>query len=79
MRGQLNYFRLHGLTGYHYTYSDEELKKLAGLCRARENYVLFNNASMWEDAGRFKGLARPSICSPTILLLPLNMSTYFRM
>ncbi len=55
----LRYFRLHGRPAYHYgyRYTDEDLKHLAGrLNRAWPNWVLFNNASMAEDARRFRRL-----------------------
>jgi uncharacterized protein YecE (DUF72 family) len=52
--GGLRYWRLHGIGGYHYTYSDEELGKLASLSSGRsEYYILFNNTTMVADAARF--------------------------
>lgn len=50
------YFRLHGITGYRYRYSDGDLRRLAGWCRGRSGYVLFNNIPMLEDARRFAKL-----------------------
>ena len=51
------YFRLHGITGYRYRYTDEDLGQLLEWCRRfKEAYCLFNNTSMWEDALRMKGL-----------------------
>lgn len=50
----LRYFRLHGIGGYRYRYTDSDLEKLAGLARGEEAlYFMFNNASMLEDARRF--------------------------
>jgi uncharacterized protein YecE (DUF72 family) len=49
---ELRYFRLHGVTGYRYKYSDTELGRLRAWC-AGTTYCLFNNAGMAEDAGRF--------------------------
>lgn len=53
----LAYFRLHGIGGYYYNYTDNDLARLEDWCRRFEEvYVLFNNVSMWEDALRFKEL-----------------------
>lgn len=55
----LRYFRLHGKSAYHYgyKYTDADLETLRGmLSRAWPNWVLFNNASMAEDARRFRQL-----------------------
>lgn len=57
--GSCAYFRLHGRGGYRYSYSDEELAQLLGMCRReleagrRPVYVLFNNTDMLADALRF--------------------------
>jgi uncharacterized protein YecE (DUF72 family) len=51
------YFRLHGIGGYRYRYSDGELKELAGMIKKLKFqfcYVLFNNVYMWESALKFK-------------------------
>lgn len=51
------YFRLHGLGGYRYSYTDADLDRLAGLLTGYEEaYVLFNNMTMWDDARRFLDL-----------------------
>ncbi|MFQ6112529.1 MAG: DUF72 domain-containing protein [bacterium] len=51
------YYRLHGLTGYRYKYTDEDLLKLKEICCQSENvYCLFNNIAMKDDALRFKKL-----------------------
>lgn len=57
------YYRLHGSPPgpkmYSYTYMDEDLRKLVGFCEeVDEAYVLFNNATMFEDARRFAELLR---------------------
>jgi uncharacterized protein YecE (DUF72 family) len=54
--GKINYFRLHGRDGYNlkYKYTKEDLKNLLKSCNKKENYVLFNNLSMFEDAQRFQ-------------------------
>jgi uncharacterized protein YecE (DUF72 family) len=56
--GRINYFRLHGLDGYNlkYKYTKEDLKNLLEFCNKKENYVLFNNLSMFEDAQIFQNL-----------------------
>lgn len=47
------YFRLHGIGGYRYRYSNEELESLRRLV-GKEGYIMFNNTNMFEDARRFK-------------------------
>lgn len=51
-----HYFRLHGVTGYRYRYSDVDLNKLWDWCEDG-TYCLFNNMNMAEDARRFLKLA----------------------
>src|SRR5579884_761496 len=52
--GPFRYYRLHGIGGYRYRYTDADLDRLAALCEGPEVvYVLFNNVNMWEDAQRF--------------------------
>ncbi len=55
MYGEFGYYRLHGITGYRYRYSDDELFKLKTII-GEKDYVMFNNTNMWEDARRFKAL-----------------------
>jgi uncharacterized protein YecE (DUF72 family) len=54
------YWRLHGKGTYSYRYTDEDLDQLIAMLRLRHTdhaaYVLFNNASMKEDADRFRQL-----------------------
>lgn len=59
----LRYFRLHGVTGYRYLHTDDDLQRLAEECATDAlTYVLFNNQFMAEDALRFqKLLARPTL------------------
>jgi len=53
--GGLKYFRLHGLTGYRYRYSDQDLDKIIGWIKEeKEVYVMFNNVYMFDDALRLK-------------------------
>jgi len=51
--GDFQYFRLHGITGYGYRFTDADLGKLAGWAGRKPGYVLFNNKAMKEDAQRF--------------------------
>lgn len=51
------YFRLHGIGGYRYRFSDDDLKRLRDWVEGRsEGWVFFNNVAMWEDARRFRSL-----------------------
>lgn len=53
------YFRLHGIGGYRYQFTDADLARLAEMCQPFETaYVFFNNVSMWDDALRFQRLLR---------------------
>ncbi len=60
--GEVQYFRLHGMTGYRYRYTWDDLLRLRGLClEGAADYVLFNNVHMYEDSLRFKDLiSRPA-------------------
>ncbi|MFI5340902.1 MAG: DUF72 domain-containing protein [Candidatus Methylomirabilales bacterium] len=62
-REGLRYFRLHGVTGYRYLHTDQDLQAVAEQCAAEApTYVLFNNLFMGEDALRLqKLLARPAL------------------
>jgi len=48
-----DYFRLHGITSYVYTYTNKELEILRNKIRQKSTYVMFNNTTMKEDALRF--------------------------
>ncbi len=53
----LRYFRLHGVAGYRYLHTEDDLRSLAAQCAGAESaYVLFNNLFMGEDALRFQQL-----------------------
>jgi uncharacterized protein YecE (DUF72 family) len=60
--GEIAYLRLHGIGGYRYRYTDEDLGRLAAVCREelaagrRAVYAMFNNVHMLEDAQRFQSL-----------------------
>jgi uncharacterized protein YecE (DUF72 family) len=54
--GDIQYFRLHGITGYAYRYSDGDLLQLKEWAKTKPTYVLFNNNWMKEDAVRFTEL-----------------------
>lgn len=50
----LTYYRLHGIGGYRYQYSDEELQELKQRLPASGScYVMFNNSKLLEDGLRF--------------------------
>ena len=56
--GEFAYFRLHGMSGYRYRYTDRDLRKLKVRCKEKkEIYCMFNNIYMFEDASRFKKVA----------------------
>ncbi len=55
----LRYWRLHGIGGYRYRYTDADLARLrAKLPKRGPAYVLFNNVYMADDARRFLNLIR---------------------
>jgi uncharacterized protein YecE (DUF72 family) len=56
--GEIQYFRLHGVTGYRYRYTDGDLKQLRGWVERKPTYVLFNNDRMKEDALQFLGMTK---------------------
>ncbi|HXF56011.1 MAG TPA: DUF72 domain-containing protein [Actinomycetota bacterium] len=64
VHGGFAYWRLHGVGGYRYRYTDDDLRALLGRCREALEagrapvYVLFNNLAMLEDARRFRALLR---------------------
>ncbi len=51
--GPIRYYRLHGMTGYKYRYTDADLTRLRTLCTAATTYCFFNNIAMGPDARRF--------------------------
>jgi len=58
LHGEFQYFRLHGITGYDYSFTDEELASLVVWSENKPTYVLFNNTAMREDGLRFKWLIK---------------------
>ncbi len=54
--GKPRYFRLHGGRNYRHRYTNDELTQLVELT-STEDYVLFNNLTMYDDALRFIELA----------------------
>ncbi len=51
------YFRLHGVTGYRYRFTDSDLSQLSTwLGDTPTAYCLFNNLTMWDDALRLQSL-----------------------
>jgi uncharacterized protein YecE (DUF72 family) len=51
--GEFQYFRLHGITGYAYRYTEEDLDTLKQWVKNKSTYLLFNNNWMKEDALHF--------------------------
>ena len=56
--GDIQYFRLHGMNGYSYHYTDLDLKNLKNWALKKPTYVLFNNIWMKDDALRFMELVK---------------------
>jgi uncharacterized protein YecE (DUF72 family) len=55
------YYRLHGLTRWHYTFEEGELEELVSLLPEKGlSYVFFNNITMLEDALRFEKIIERS-------------------
>jgi uncharacterized protein YecE (DUF72 family) len=51
--GETQYFRLHGIGGYRYKFTDDNLRQLADWCQVAPTWVMFNNTNLLEDARRF--------------------------
>jgi uncharacterized protein YecE (DUF72 family) len=59
LQGGMRYFRLHGLTGYRYEYTDEDMEKIIRAAgKSDGTYAMFNNINMLDDALRMKELLR---------------------
>lgn len=57
LHGAIRYYRLHGVTGYRYVHTDQDLECLKTACGGDlPTYYLFNNLFMAEDAVRFQAL-----------------------
>ncbi len=54
--GKFLYLRLHGVSGYRYSYTDADLRFLKGLVANKVGFMLFNNVTMLDDARRFQRL-----------------------
>ena len=55
--GDIKYFRLHGIGGYRYKYTQKDLRFLLSCIPHKcDTYCLFNNVYMFEDALEFKKL-----------------------
>jgi uncharacterized protein YecE (DUF72 family) len=61
LHGEFQYFRLHGITGYAYRYTDQDLERLKSWVKAKPTYTLFNNNWMKDDALRFMKLIEPGV------------------
>ncbi len=53
--GDFNYFRLHGIGSYNYIFTEKDLKNLKDMTKVND-YVLFNNVHMCNDALKFRGM-----------------------
>ncbi len=51
--GTPRYYRMHGIGGYRYKYTDDDLERLHGWCGRGTTYCMFNNDAMNDDARRF--------------------------
>ncbi len=58
LSADFDYFRLHGITGYGYAYTDGDLEILQKKIRKKSTYVMLNNKTMREDALRFLKLLK---------------------
>lgn len=55
--GKIRYYRLHGIGGYRYKYTQEDLGVLKEFVGKKiDSYVMFNNVFMYDDALAFKKL-----------------------
>jgi uncharacterized protein YecE (DUF72 family) len=55
--GDIRYYRLHGIGGYRYKYTQEDMDILKEFVKEKfDSYVMFNNVSMYDDALTFKEL-----------------------
>jgi uncharacterized protein YecE (DUF72 family) len=50
------YFRLHGIGGYRYQFTDDDLRRVADWCQVAPTWTMFNNTHMLDDARRFTKL-----------------------
>jgi uncharacterized protein YecE (DUF72 family) len=60
--GDFHYFRLHGITGYAYRYTDADLLRLRKWVGKKPTYLLFNNNWMKDDALRFMKFVETGAC-----------------
>ncbi len=51
--GEIFYYRLHGITGYRYRFTEDDLRTLKDKTSG-VGYCLFNNVNMWADALNFQ-------------------------
>ena len=66
--GRVRYFRIHGITGYRYRFSEMDLKELLERSQG-VTYCLFNNTNMWVDALAFLRLVKGPRHSPPQMLI----------
>ncbi len=59
LHGMPKYYRLHGIVGYNYDYSMDELKRLKEICLQYDDaYCMFNNTKMLKNAVEFVELLK---------------------
>lgn len=60
LTGGTAYYRLHGIGGYRYRYTQDDLRALLEKCGGFQRvFVLFNNLAMWENGRQFLRMVRP--------------------
>ena len=65
--GKVRYYRLHGLTGSRYRYTDADLHRLREMCSGRTpTFCMFNNIAMAKDATRLAALVSSPRQTPTL-------------
>jgi uncharacterized protein YecE (DUF72 family) len=56
VKHSVQYFRLHGIGGYRYQFTNDDLRRLADWCQVASTWTMFNNTHMLDDARRFAKL-----------------------
>ncbi len=52
--GEMNYYRLHGIGGARYRFSEKDFEFLLTSVQRQRNYIIFNNINSYEDSLTFK-------------------------
>lgn len=57
--GKIRYYRLHGIGGYKYKYTNADLRKLLVFSETKkDSFFMFNNVFMYEDAREFRNMIK---------------------